>query len=49
MAGVLLIDPDIRNSLAEVLSVEGGRSVTLRTIWKLSRALNVRPRDLLPS
>ncbi len=36
-------------SLRHYQRIESGRSVTLRTIWKLSRALNVRPRDLLPS
>jgi transcriptional regulator with XRE-family HTH domain len=35
-------------SLRHYQRIEAGRSVTLRTIWKLSRALHVLPRDLLP-
>jgi transcriptional regulator with XRE-family HTH domain len=29
--------------------IEAGRSVTLRTIWKLARAFGVAPRAILPS
>ena len=29
--------------------IEAGRSVTLRTIWKLAQAFKVAPRELFPS
>jgi transcriptional regulator with XRE-family HTH domain len=35
-------------SLRHYQRIEAGRSVTLRTIWKLARALGASPRDLLP-
>jgi transcriptional regulator with XRE-family HTH domain len=35
-------------SLRHFQRIEAGRSITLRTLWKLSRALGVRPNDLLP-
>jgi transcriptional regulator with XRE-family HTH domain len=35
-------------SLRHYQRIEAGRSVTLRTIWKLSRALGVSARDVLP-
>ncbi len=35
-------------SLRHYQRIEAGRSVTLNTIWKLSRALGVQPRELLP-
>ena len=36
-------------SLRHYQRIEAGRSVTLRTIWKLAKALGVQPKDLLPS
>jgi transcriptional regulator with XRE-family HTH domain len=35
-------------SLRHYQRIEAGRSVTLRTIWKLARALDVNPWDVLP-
>lgn len=35
-------------SLRHYQRIEAGRSVTLRTLWKLSRALGVAPAELLP-
>ncbi len=35
-------------SLRHYQRIEAGRSVTLNTIWKLSRAFGVQPRELLP-
>jgi transcriptional regulator with XRE-family HTH domain len=35
-------------SLRHYQRIEAGRSVTLWTIWKLARAFDVNPRDLLP-
>ena len=35
-------------SLRHYQRIEAGRSVTLRTIWKLAGALGVDPRELLP-
>jgi transcriptional regulator with XRE-family HTH domain len=35
-------------SLRHYQRIEAGRSVTLRTIWKLARAFNVSARELLP-
>lgn len=35
-------------SLRHYQRIEAGRSVTLRTIWKLASAFGVRPRDVLP-
>ncbi len=36
-------------SLRHYQRIEAGRSVTLATIWKLARAFDVQPRDLLPT
>jgi transcriptional regulator with XRE-family HTH domain len=36
-------------SLRHYQRIEAGRSVTLRTLWKLGRALKVKVRDLLPA
>ena len=36
-------------SLRHYRRIEAGRSVTLRTLWKLGRALKVRVRELLPA
>jgi transcriptional regulator with XRE-family HTH domain len=35
-------------SLRHYQRIEAGRSVTLRTLWKLASALGVQPRELLP-
>lgn len=35
-------------SLRHYQRIEAGRSVTLRTLWKLSKAFDVQPADLLP-
>ena len=35
-------------SLRHYQRIEAGRSVTLRTLWKLAIALDVKPRELLP-
>lgn len=35
-------------SLRHYQRIEAGRSVTLATLWKLARAFDVQPRDLLP-
>ena len=35
-------------SLRHYQRIEAGRSVTLKTIWKLARAFGVGARDLLP-
>jgi transcriptional regulator with XRE-family HTH domain len=35
-------------SLRHYQRIEAGRSVTLQTLWKLARAFDVEPRDLLP-
>jgi transcriptional regulator with XRE-family HTH domain len=35
-------------SLRHYQRIEAGRSVTLRTLWKLARAFDVRPAELLP-
>lgn len=35
-------------SLRHYQRIEAGRSVTVRTLWKLSKALGVHPGDLLP-
>jgi len=35
-------------SLRHYQRIEAGRSVTLRTIWKLAKALDVPARDILP-
>ncbi|MHB8420601.1 MAG: helix-turn-helix domain-containing protein [Myxococcales bacterium] len=35
-------------SLRHYQRIEAGRSVTLRTVWKLARAFGLQPRDLLP-
>lgn len=39
---------DFGFSLRHYQRIEAGRSVTLRTIWKLAAALEVEPRELLP-
>jgi len=36
-------------SLRHYQRIEGGRSVTLQTVWKLAKAFGVQPRDLLPT
>jgi len=28
--------------------IEAGRSITLRTMWKLAKAFEVQPREILP-
>ena len=35
-------------SLRHYQRIEAGRSVTLRTLWKLARAFGVQPQTLLP-
>jgi transcriptional regulator with XRE-family HTH domain len=35
-------------SLRHYQRIEAGRSITLRTVWKLARAFRVQPRDLFP-
>lgn len=35
-------------SLRHYQRIEAGRSVTLRTLWKLARAFGIQLRDLLP-
>lgn len=35
-------------SLRHYQRIEAGRSVTLRTVWKLARAFGVQARDILP-
>lgn len=35
-------------SIRHYQRIEAGRSVTLRTIWKLARAFDVKPSGLLP-
>ena len=35
-------------SLRHYQRIEAGRSVTVRTLWKLAKALGVQPADLLP-
>jgi len=35
-------------SLRHYQRIEAGRSVTLGTLWKLAKAFEVQPRDLLP-
>jgi transcriptional regulator with XRE-family HTH domain len=35
-------------SLRHYQRIEAGRSVTVRTLWKLSKAFGVQPCDLLP-
>jgi transcriptional regulator with XRE-family HTH domain len=35
-------------SLRHYQRIEAGRSVTLRTLWKLAGAFGVQPRELLP-
>jgi hypothetical protein len=39
---------DLGFSLRHYQRIEAGRSVTLRTIWKLARVFGVQPRDVLP-
>ena len=39
---------DLGFSLRHYQRIEAGRSVTLRTLWKLASALKVPIRDLLP-
>ncbi len=35
-------------SLRHYQRIEAGRSVTLKTVWKLALAFDVQPKDLLP-
>lgn len=35
-------------SLRHYQRIEAGRSITLRTVWKLARAFRVSPRTVLP-
>ncbi len=35
-------------SLRHYQRIEAGRSVTLRTMWKLAKAFKVQPREILP-
>lgn len=36
-------------SLRHYQRIEAGRSITLATLWKLAKALDVEPEDLLPT
>lgn len=36
-------------SLRHYQRIEAGRSVTLRTVWKLALAFEVNPREVLPN
>jgi transcriptional regulator with XRE-family HTH domain len=35
-------------SLRHYQRIEAGRSITLRTMWKLAKAFKVPPREILP-
>jgi len=39
---------DLGFSLRHYQRIEAGRSVTLRTVWKLAKAFKVQPRENLP-
>jgi transcriptional regulator with XRE-family HTH domain len=39
---------DLGFSLRHYQRIEAGRSITLRTMWKLAKAFKVPPRDILP-
>jgi transcriptional regulator with XRE-family HTH domain len=39
---------DLGFSLRHYQRIEAGRSVTLRTVWKLAKAFRVQPREILP-
>ncbi|MGO9666411.1 MAG: helix-turn-helix domain-containing protein [Polyangia bacterium] len=39
---------DLGFSLRHYQRIEAGRSVTLRTVWKLAKAFKVQPREILP-
>jgi transcriptional regulator with XRE-family HTH domain len=39
---------DLGFSLRHYQRIEAGRSITLRTMWKLARAFKVQPREILP-
>ncbi len=36
-------------SLRHYQRIEAGRSITIATVWKLARAFDVEPRDVLPA
>jgi transcriptional regulator with XRE-family HTH domain len=36
-------------SLRHYQRIEAGRSITLATLWKLARAFDIDPRDVLPA
>ena len=40
---------DLGFSLRHYQRIEAGRSITLRTMWKLAKAVKVPPREILPS
>jgi transcriptional regulator with XRE-family HTH domain len=40
---------DLGFSLRHYQRIEAGRSITLRTMWKLAKAFKVQPREILPS
>lgn len=39
---------DLGFSLRHYQRIEAGRSITLRTMWKLAKAFKIPPRDILP-
>jgi transcriptional regulator with XRE-family HTH domain len=39
---------DLGFSLRHYQRIEAGRSITLRTMWKLAKAFKVAPREILP-
>jgi transcriptional regulator with XRE-family HTH domain len=39
---------DLGFSLRHYQRIEAGRSITLRTMWKLAKAFEVQPREILP-
>lgn len=39
---------DLGFSLRHYQRIEAGRSITLRTMWKLAKAFKVPPREILP-
>ena len=39
---------DLGFSLRHYQRIEAGRSITLRTMWKLAKAFKVQPREILP-
>ena len=39
---------DLGFSLRHYQRIEAGRSITLRTMWKLAKAFKVSPREILP-